>query len=469
MKIPKIARYLFYGLALFMYTNCSVEEDLIELNKSIIHRKINFEEIKKNNIIMDNLTNYSKFMKQSSLKQKSIDSLVVDISFANYIETDDFISYTFNMPTTSVALRNFLLKKQKNSTGGFHGYVLNYNLTQEELILFNNLQLSNLNEKVTSIKIGNNFSPAMFGKNNKSGGNCDAWIGMCHNAWGGGTDFAGHPATSNECVVSSYQYQTIACSDGGSGGIGGGGGNDGINIVIVPTESSGQVEPIQIIDPCQQLDDLTNPALQNAKPALEDLKTLAGSSLNYENGYLFRKNASGVRTNEQITPNTTSDHAIPIKTGTTVYAAAHTHTYELFPMFSWQDLYVLYSLYQNSSINKSEATFIMIAKDCLTCATVSTYAIKIDNFVKFRAKINSDLNNSNTAGYSDADKFKTANDIYDDKFKPGMNNSQLEKAFLEYIGTHGVSLYKANDDLSNWDKLELSNSPLTPILKTPCH
>ena len=291
-KIPKIARYLFYSLALFMYTNCSVEEELIELNKGIIHRKINFEEIKKNKAIMDNLTNYSSLLKKSSFNQKSNDSLVVDISFANYIETDEFISYTFNMPTTSVALRNFLLKKQKNSTGGFHGYVLNYNLTQEELNSLNTLELTNLSNKVTSVKIGSNFSPAMFGK---TANTCYGWVGICYDG-----DPEGHVGYGSECSVSAVQFQVIDCPEDGGGENGGtpdltnpppppptdspdntGGGNN--PVVIIPTKKETGITINISLDnePCVNLNKISFEfKLTNA---LNQLK----NQTNYENNAIY--------------------------------------------------------------------------------------------------------------------------------------------------------------------------------------
>jgi hypothetical protein len=237
LKIPKIARSLFYGLALFMYINCSVKEDLIELNKSIIHRKIKFDELKKDNIVMDDLSNYSKIMRQSNLKQKSTDSLVVNFSSANYVETEEFISYTFNMPSSSVPLRNFLLKKQKNSTGGFHGYVLNYNLTQEELNSLNTLELTNLSNKVTSVKIGSNFSPAMFGKSVY----CPGIVGICYVG-----DPDGHVAYGSQCTVSAVQVEMFPCPEEGGGGTPSDpinppppndntGGSDNNQVVIIPT------------------------------------------------------------------------------------------------------------------------------------------------------------------------------------------------------------------------------------------
>jgi hypothetical protein len=112
--------YLLFFTIILAFTGCS--EDIYDGNLSnsqnIIHKKINLEEIRSDQEIVNNLSNYSKFMKESNLKQKLSDSLVVDISFANYLETEEFISYTFNMPTNSVTKRNFVLNNTKIAQKG---------------------------------------------------------------------------------------------------------------------------------------------------------------------------------------------------------------------------------------------------------------------------------------------------------------------------------------------------------------
>ena len=48
-------------------------------------------------------------------------------------------------------------------------------------------------------------------------------------------------------------------------------------------------------------------------------------------------------------------------------------------------------------------------------------------------------------------------------------NINQEVPFLNYFANANISLYKANDGLTNWDKLTLSNNPTEPITKTPCN
>ena len=117
-RIPKRAVFKILALALFLSVSCSVEEDLLqsEQSKRIIHKKLSLEEVRNEKYIMSKLSDYTKGLRKMNSKSRTNDSLIIDISFANYIETDDFISYTFSMPTTSVPIRNFLLKKNKADT-----------------------------------------------------------------------------------------------------------------------------------------------------------------------------------------------------------------------------------------------------------------------------------------------------------------------------------------------------------------
>jgi hypothetical protein len=101
----------------------------------------------------------------------------------------------------------------------------------------------------------------MFGKKslNRSGKTCYGWVEICHLAWGGGKDVNGHVASSSQCQVSSYQFQTMDCPEQGSGGNSGtpgltdppppqpdnqsgtigGGSNTDDYIIIMPTFNDG--------------------------------------------------------------------------------------------------------------------------------------------------------------------------------------------------------------------------------------
>lgn len=49
------------------------------------------------------------------------------------------------------------------------------------------------------------------------------------------------------------------------------------------------------------------------------------------------------------------------------------------------------------------------------------------------------------------------------------NKNNLEAYFLQYTAAFGISMYKANSDVSQWSKLELQNLSGTPVaFPNPC-
>jgi hypothetical protein len=53
---------------------------------------------------------------------------------------------------------------------------------------------------------------------------------------------------------------------------------------------------------------------------------------------------------------------------------------------------------------------------------------------------------------------------------PSQYQNSLLKILSNYDGNGlGISLYKANNDLTNWDKLKLSHRDNYPPLKNPCN
>ena len=253
-------------------------------------------------------------------------------------------------------------------------------------------------------------------------------------------------------------------------GIGGGGGTTNPNPVI----TTPLLEVRKDLIHCQQLKKLleenpTNaPTKPNIKPKLEQLKLNAQAPINYETGYSFSKDVNNQYSDTELQPKPNSNNQVPVDLSSgNVYAVGHTHTVNLFPMFSWDDMFVLFRIHlQGNPQVKDDAVVFMSTKTCLTCTTTKVYAVKIENWTKFKSKINTDLNNPKTMGYTLEDKIKYANETFAKKF---VNATNLEKMFLENFADAGISLFEANEDLTNWSRLELSNSTLVPVSKIPCN
>ena len=100
--------------------------------------------------------------------------------------------------------------------------------------------------------------------------------------------------------------------------------------------------------------------------------------------------------------------------------------------------------------------------------TNDVYALKVENTRNFRDKINNQLNSLGTMDLDD--KIEKMNKELGKKFESETN---LEKAFLEYFDGYSISLYKAEDNLSNWKKLEKNPDSVSylvnPVIEKPCN
>lgn len=177
--------------------------------------------------------------------------------------------------------------------------------------------------------------------------------------------------------------------------------------------------------PCNQLKELFASNLQNPsskpdiKPSIEDLMEDAESSINYETGYLFSKTPNNEYINEWVEPNTISQSTLPLQLtgGGNVYGAAHIHTNWLFPMFTWADVYTLYQIHQYAGAHvKKDAVYILVTKKCITCEEVKVYAIKMENHIQLAAKLQSDLQNQNTNGFTIEQQIEYANNKFEKNF-----------------------------------------------------
>lgn len=499
-RIPKRAVFKILALALFLSVSCSVEEDLLqsEQSKRIIHKKLSLEEVRNEKYIMSKLSDYTKGLRKMNSKSRTNDSLIIDISFANYIETDDFISYTFSMPTTSVPIRNFLLKKNKADTLGYQGYILNYDLTPEEKVLFENKELHDVSNKVTSIKLNGEYNLGVFGRNVRSNNTCYGWVGICHLGWGGGLDSGGHVASSRECVVSNYLFTSFSCSDEGGGGSGGytpptttpeppttptppntGGGRE--DIVVSPVNSNGgTITPVQITEPtedCIKLKDLFEIDKQNIRPKLTELKQkiLTGAknewSTSHKTEYAYdpiTNTNSLTYTNEPLsegTPNT-----VIVTTGTRYPSSSHSHPKDGYPIFSWQDLRLLRNTYlETAELFKPLVSIQIVCFNETTPTQQLAYSLTINDFDKLNSKIEADWSKEELNGLDEEAKIKTIHiDLGEDY---DQNKDNLELFFLQKFKNYGIDLYKANNELTNWTKLSLNitaSKPNGELNQTPC-
>ncbi|WP_286968335.1 hypothetical protein [Flavobacterium sp. UBA4854] len=105
----------------------------------------------------------------------------------------------------------------------------------------------------------------------------------------------------------------------------------------------------------------------------------------------------------------------------------------------------------------------VVAKD--KAGITNTYAIKVDNIGVLNDKVNQVWNNPKFIGKTDDEKIKIIHK--DQGYKYRDSKGALEESFLQQFGSFGISLYKADNSMSKWNKLTL-NTTTNKTIQTPC-
>ncbi len=138
-------------------------------------------------------------------------------------------------------------------------------------------------------------------------------------------------------------------------------------------------------------------------------------------------------------------------------------------MFSWGDMQALLDMYTDAvSSVKTEVTLMLVCNNPSDTNNPFVYALKVDDITALTTKINADWNNPKYAAQTDEKKkeniFKALSKDYES------NKSSLERHFLQFYADYGISLYKAENDMSNWNKLTLGtgSGQTQQVNKAPC-
>jgi hypothetical protein len=144
------------------------------------------------------------------------------------------------------------------------------------------------------------------------------------------------------------------------------------------------------------------------------------------------------------------------------YGQIHTHPEGTVPMFSWQDIENLKDLYKFAKPNYKQDVFMIIV-----CPNNKVYAVKVDDFTKLETKIDADWNNSKYNTYTVDEKNKDLKEMMKEVYRKDSNS---ERAFLKRFKEYGISVYKANIEVTEWSKLSLNNpnSNNSSVIPTPC-
>lgn len=224
----------------------------------------------------------------------------------------------------------------------------------------------------------------------------------------------------------------------------------------------GILEPLLDNEHCKKLKELSDNT--NVKAALVDLKG-PKLSQNRENGYILR-DGPGYTTPEVLPPGPVDGSSIKIPVGNDRFGACHTHQNDgkSIPMFSPEDIILLFQLQRHYAYSNYNQVA-MMPKFVFTVTTAQgTYAIKIDgqNFYN----IMNDIVNDPLKKKEFIEKLKTQQE----RKKSNESDHVHQKVFLEFIGSKNLnmSIYKANNDFTSWDKLELDSSAPNGVKKQKC-
>ena len=487
----KLKKLFLIGIALSVLISCSVvdlEEHEHGIEASIKSRKISFNEFKSYtkafNVINDvNKKNVVASTALNRIIRDTIRNFSIDTQEGLYITYANLHSFTFPVyrDVDNGKLENLVLSSQ--SDGSYKVKLLIYTLTPQEKVDLTLGRLRRVQNPIVTIPIQNfdtNFTEAgsceevttnIFttcsgeGKHSFAAGNafeCAYWT------QGGGTPPTFVTITRIVCVMSAGNGSGGGSGAGaGAGGPGGGGGdgneypanypsndtppedyNLGISIPVKPNP------PLKT--PCNQIKNITNNT-SNLKANINSLNSNATLSLNYEKGFEYKDDANGI---SQPTPKngipgqTGIEIAIPFSGSLNFVLHSHYSAPGMMPCFTFEDLLVFSKIHKYKKDNNKPLDKItyMVVTQAGVFAMVIENESALENFL---------LSIDNTSLEKVAKKF------YQKYPKNEDSDDEYVKSVIKSLDTFGVGLYKANDDLSNWNKLTVNAN--NNIVPNPCN
>jgi hypothetical protein len=203
-------------------------------------------------------------------------------------------------------------------------------------------------------------------------------------------------------------------------------------------------------------------AHQPTKSKIENLQNDLNSPI--EKGFNLYMNSNGDVLSTPIAPGQID--SFNLSTSSAVFGGVHLHHNGIYPMFSLGDPLALYNLWTNFDNGTNDSyliTNIMVSQ-------YGVYAIKIKNVGQLTNFYNLATGNQGIKEFLN-DKLRDNYESLSDPITGQLtgNSIAFEKAFLEFMGDYdsGVSLYKAKNDLSGWDRKDLNQSG-TPVSTYSC-
>lgn len=499
-KTKQLKQFLTFTILAGFLFGCNADEEslsnLQNKNNHIMYKTVSLQSLEENKTVYSKLTKPKKNVKNpvdltsGRIIKDTINNFYIDSNKGIFIQNGNYHSYTFkiNRPNGSLySLENIVVSKKSETE--YETFLYQYNLTAAELNKLNNLQEVNLLGKVTKIKLENsNIKTDLLGKYLFNGhcyedvttfvpghlcqqGLHDIFAGeQCIYFGGAGS------ATLGMNVMSTVE---VSCDEGGgsSDPINNGTSNQNgtpqnpgtPNGVIQTTPVLGEIE-----SPCDKIKPKLNPSKGNLKDKIINMRPGADLT-NGEHTMQLNKTISGSYSTGSI--NISVGLQGTVKSGGDAYGSIHTHPWSTsFPMFSFTDVYSLSRFFDNSaSHNTKDVSVILVIKiqNAQGILEDVTYALTINNSeATFMAKVDAIYNSF--AG--DEEKMMKDMDTgikeYFDKEKIA-NTKNYERSFLNFFKDYGITLHKANSDLTHWEQLSINdlNKPIAQqtVQYQPCN
>jgi hypothetical protein len=224
------------------------------------------------------------------------------------------------------------------------------------------------------------------------------------------------------------------------------------------------------------------PPFKSIRDAIIDLKNVLNGTpqpIN-EQGYSFANNISNVYKAAPTSNNTIN--TVNYNNAANIFGGGHLHQDDgkSIPMFSGQDLFNLLDFYNQynpgTPVDPSIFTLILVSHQ-------GVYAIKINDITKLQA-LQSILDDEGDANNDEIDEYENLVKKIERRYQkydsndysetingsPGQYQKELLKFMDDYDGngsSMGISLYKADAQLTKWNKLTIDNN--NTVESTPCN
>ncbi len=488
---PKKLLLLFFSTIVLFLNSCQKEE--IEDSKNNVKiKEYSFKELNQIPKFNYSYNLYRNKLNKLRTTKRSISEIVIDSSTVKVIESNDATTYTMAIVSENTSYYENLIIQQTTSDS-ISAFIATYPITSEIVYLPEHNSYSyNSTPTFEQLNLDDNSQNRMHLV-------CyDVYLcdwGTIHPA----TDDCNHVYVEQSCFnmggdgggsIGDSEPSVGHSNDDGGGGGGNSTGNTGSNSPtqevinppiktspVVPTEEN-QVEVTNAKN-CEKLNKLSASKNNLGQPITNQVRnaliknTQDVTASNVEQGFrLFMDPTTGSLTASPVTnPNTQDCGALPIKTISGMMGYFHSHTagcseHGLHEMFSHMDILKFYEVILNHNAANIYSTPVDPSNFVVTVATESgTYALKITDLEAFKSIMNI-LNTNQDAmdnflhTYSNAQNKNTFNSLGTPIGNSGTTEKNMLNMIKDLLGG-SVSLHKAKNDFSGWNRLELVNGVVT--------